>query len=98
MDDWSIRMDFPAIAIAISIRDGETDRLAREIARLTGETLTETIGIVLRERPERVRAQRDGGRLAPQREIGDRCATHNCAPVSSSDHGELLYDELGLPR
>ena len=84
--------------MAISIRDGETDRLAREVARLTGETLTEAIGIALRERLERVRVQRDGGRVARLRAIGDRCAAHIGGPVSSADHGELLYDELGLPR
>jgi antitoxin VapB len=84
--------------MAISIRDGETDRLARELVRLTGETITEAIGIALRERLERVRAERDGGRVARLHAIADRCAAHMGGPANAADHGELLYDELGLPR
>ena len=84
--------------MAISIRDGETDRLAREVARLTGETLTEAIGTALRERLERVRAQRDRGRVARLVAIGERCAARMERPARSDDHGALLYDERGLPR
>jgi antitoxin VapB len=31
-------------------------------------------------------------------EIGRRCAAHMRKPVSSADHGDLLYDDRGLPR
>lgn len=84
--------------MAISIRDGETDRLAREVARLTGETLTEAIGNALRERLARMRAQPDGGRVGRLLAIGDRCAGHMRGAFNSGDHGDLLYDEDGLPR
>jgi antitoxin VapB len=83
----------------ISIRDPETDRLAREVARLTGETITGAIGTALRERLARERVRRGGGgRVRRLLAIGDRCARHMGQPFSSADHGELLYDELGLPR
>ena len=31
-------------------------------------------------------------------EIGQRCAAHMPQPAHSLDHGELLYDEQGLPK
>lgn len=82
----------------ISIRDRETDRLAREVAALTGETITDAIGNALRERLVRERARRDGGRVSRLLAIGDRCARHMGKPFTSADIDELLYDELGLPR
>ena len=84
--------------MAISIRDGETDRLAREVAALTGETITDAIGNALRERLARERARRDGGGVRRLLAIGDRCAAHMGRPFSSQDIDELLYDEQGLPR
>jgi hypothetical protein len=30
--------------------------------------------------------------------IGKSCAAHLKPGLSSTDHGEMLYDELGLPR
>ena len=81
----------------ISIRDPETDRLARQVAKLTGETITDAIGTALRERLAREQA-RGAGRVARLLAIGERCAQHLPRPFSSADHGELLYDEHGLPR
>ena len=82
----------------ISVRDPKTDRLARELAKLTGETITDAIGTALRERLAREQARRGGGRVRRLLAIGDRCAEHMGRPFSSTDHGELLYDEHGLPR
>jgi antitoxin VapB len=42
--------------MALSIKTEEADRLARELSRLTGETMTEAITTAMRERIERVRA------------------------------------------
>jgi antitoxin VapB len=41
----------------ISIKDPETDQLARDLADVTGETLTEAIRIALAERLERERSR-----------------------------------------
>jgi antitoxin VapB len=40
--------------MALSIKDKQTDRLAREIAALTGETLTDAIRKVLADRLEQL--------------------------------------------
>jgi len=41
--------------MGLSIRDRETERLARELARATGETLTQTVRKALEERLARER-------------------------------------------
>ena len=51
--------------MALSIKTDEADRLARDLASLTGETMTQAVTVALRERLERVRATRQArGSLA----------------------------------
>jgi antitoxin VapB len=83
--------------VTISIRDPETDRLAGQLAKLSGETITKAIGSALRERLAREQA-RAAGRVGRLLAIGDRCARHLPPPFSSAGNGELLYDEHGLSR
>ncbi len=40
--------------MAINIKDTETDKLAREVARQTGETITDAIHTALKERLQRL--------------------------------------------
>ena len=83
--------------MALSIKDPEADRLAREVAKATGETLTAAVVQSLRERLARVRRPR-GGRLSEQLlAIGQRCAQ---LPVRDGRSAEDIvgYDEHGLPR
>jgi antitoxin VapB len=44
--------------VALSIKTDEADRLARDLARLTGETMTQAVTTALKERLERERAAR----------------------------------------
>lgn len=53
--------------MALSIKTEEADRLARELARLTGETMTQTVTTALRERLERERALRKADKDLPAR-------------------------------
>ena len=49
--------------MALSIKTDEADRLARDLARLTGESMTTAVTVALRERLERerqVRREPDG--------------------------------------
>lgn len=85
--------------MALSIKDQETDQLARQLAETTGESLTEAVKTAVRERLERERRSSVESGLAGRLvEIGRRCAAEMREPFHSSDHGELLYDEQGLPR
>lgn len=85
--------------MALSLKDKETDRLAREVAALTGETLTQAIRKALAERLERERLRRgDTTRLADRlMEIGRHCAALPDLDTRSPD--EIIgYDENGLWR
>ncbi len=46
--------------MAVNIKSVEADRLARELARLAGESLTVAVTTAIAERLERVRAQQRG--------------------------------------
>ena len=85
--------------MALSIRDGETDRLARELASLTGETMTRAIRIALEERlarERRARAVRDRERFERIVALIDEYAALPVLDDRPAD--EILgYDEHGLP-
>jgi antitoxin VapB len=85
--------------MALSIRDPETDRLARELAALTGETMTSAIRVALEQRLQQERGRRraevDRRRKAIDAII-ERCASLPILDDRSED--EILgYDENGLP-
>jgi len=84
--------------MALNIRNPETERLAAELARATGETKTEAVTKALRDRLARVRRDRSGRRLADElEEIAKRLAALPVLDARSAD--EIIgYDEDGLPR
>jgi len=84
--------------MALSIKDPEADRLARELARRTGESLTEAVVKSLRERLERQRNRpRRPGLSDELRRIGARVAALPLLDARTAE--EILdYDERGLPR
>lgn len=82
----------------LNIKDPETDRLARQLAEATGETITGAVSSAVRERLIRVRGRHTGRALADELdEIGMRCAS---LPVLDTRPEEeiLGYDDAGLPR
>jgi antitoxin VapB len=83
--------------MALSVKDPEADRLAREVAHRTGETLTTAIVVALRERLARLKGRRRRRSLRDElREIGQRCAALPTLDTRTAD--EILgYDERGLP-
>jgi antitoxin VapB len=84
--------------MSLNIKDEETHRLARQLAHLTKESMTEAVGKAVRERLERVRQAEGNGLAERLLKIGKECAAHLKEPYRSIDHGELLYDEKGLPK
>lgn len=85
--------------MALSIKHPEADKLARELAALTGETLTDAVLNALRERVQRARMrQRNRRKRLFDRilEISRRARTLPVLDDRSPD--EILgYDENGLP-
>jgi antitoxin VapB len=84
--------------MGLNIKSDETHRLARELARLTGESMTAAVTEAVRERLDRVRRERAVGLADRLLAIGKDCAARLKEPFRSADHGDLLYDEWGLPR
>ncbi|HTU53306.1 MAG TPA: type II toxin-antitoxin system VapB family antitoxin [Acetobacteraceae bacterium] len=85
--------------MALSLKDKDTDRLARALAALTGETLTAAIRKALAERLERERMRRDETmRLADRlQQLGRECAALPDLDPRTPD--EIVgYDETGLWR
>ena len=85
--------------MSLNISDPETCRLADELARLTGETTSGAVTTALREQLERERRKRDTALLAQElHTIGQRCAALLAPGPAAVEHGDLLYDERGLPE
>ena len=84
--------------MTLNIKNEETHRLARELAALTGESMTAAITAAVRERLERVQRDSGAGLAARLLAIGRDCAPRLKEPYRTVQHGDLLYDERGLPQ
>ena len=83
--------------MALSIKDPETDRLARALAEATGESITEAIRRALEERLSRETQRRAHYPLETAvRRVQERLAS---LPVlDARDADDLLgYDDHGIP-
>lgn len=81
----------------LSIKDPEADRLARELARRTGETMTQAVITALKERLAREERKPDDDRLVE--DVLEIARHFSSLPVldSRGDDEILGYDERGLP-
>jgi len=83
--------------MALSIKDPEADRLVRELAAATGESITDAARIAFAERLQRIRARSVAtGDRERVREIIRRARERR--PVDDRTEAEILgYDENGIP-
>jgi antitoxin VapB len=84
--------------MGLNIKNREAHLLAQELSTLTGESMTTAVTVALRERLARVRQKQGFGLADRLLAIGRDCAGRLKEPFRSADHGDLLYDERGLPR
>jgi antitoxin VapB len=84
--------------MALSIKDPETERLARALSELTGENITTAIKRAIEDRLRRLGGQsRRAALLQDMADIRRRWSEMRIADDRSAD--EILgYDEHGLPR
>ena len=82
--------------MSLNIKDPEAHRLAQQIARATGETMTRVVTEALRERLYRLERRSARASVEELLAIAERAASHVKRPYV--EHAELLYDEHGLPR
>ena len=83
--------------MALSIKNPETDRLAHELARATGESVTTAVTNAIRLRLETLNARSNGARLIEDvRQIQQLVASLPDRDHRSPD--EIIgYDNFGLP-
>lgn len=84
--------------MALSIKKAETERLARTVAKETGESITEAIEQSLRERLERLRRKRQAKLLSESVEDILRRVDKLPTLDTRSEDEILGYDEYGVPR
>jgi antitoxin VapB len=83
--------------MALNIKDPTADRLVRELAETTGESITTAVTVAVRERLERI------GRMAPaevrERELTRIALAAAALPVLDDRSPDEIvgYDEDGLP-
>ena len=82
----------------LSIKNAATERLARQVAGETGESITEAIQKSLEERWERLKARRRNRVLTAQ--IEDLLRRVDALPTldDRSPDEVLAYDDHGMPR
>lgn len=81
--------------MALSIKNDETERAIRELADLTGESMTGAVTQAVRERLDRLRSDVEvNDILAMAREIRERMPPG----YFDQDFDAMLYDEHGLPK
>ena len=84
--------------MALNIKDPETDRLVRDLAEATGESITVAVSTAARERLERIQgAPTYEQKLAAIRRITAQAASLPLLDDRTPD--EIIgYDEHGLPN
>lgn len=82
--------------MALSIKTAEADELARSLARLTGETMTEAVTAALRERIARERVRRETAASLPVRLTAlsrELRAAYDTRPISRTERDAAAGDE-----
>ncbi len=82
--------------MSLNVKDPEAHRLAQAIADETGESLTRVVIESLRERHAKLEKRKAKARLEDLMAIAKRASRAVKRPYV--DHGELLYDDQGLPK
>lgn len=84
--------------MALSIKNKATERLARQVARETGESLTAAIDTSLKERLQRLK-QRRRERIITEKVEEILRRVDSLPTLDTRPEGEILgYDDQGMPR
>ena len=83
--------------MALNIKDAETDRLARELAAATGESITVAARTAIEERLARVRVQAEA--VDRRIDLSDLILRARSRPDTGRAPDEILgFDADGLPQ
>jgi antitoxin VapB len=96
-----VEAEFSIYTMSLNIKNAEAERLARELASATGESVTRAVTVAVRERLQRVKQSDQDAvaeRAAHIKRIAGDAAARWVEPYRTVAHSDLLYDELGRPR
>ena len=84
--------------MATTVKNEEMHRLIQDLVRRTGESQDEAVAIAICQRLERIPDGR--GKTLRDRliEISKDSGPRFVEPYKSMNHGDVLYDEDGLPK
>lgn len=82
----------------LNIKSENADRLARQLAEATGETLTEAVTVAIRDRLARIEGRRRSLGLREGIERMQERITERPRLDERTDEEILDYDASGLPR
>src|SRR5439155_172002 len=84
--------------MSLNIKNKEAHKLANQLAKLTGENMTEAVTNAVRERLDRVRCQRGSGLADRLIRIGKDCAARLKEPFRSIGACQLLLGQVRKRR
>ena len=85
--------------MSLNIKNAETCRLAKELAEQTGESMTSAVTKAIRERLDRIRFEQGREGMAERiHEVAAAMKARLPDDFFDIEHGDLLYDEYGLPK
>jgi antitoxin VapB len=85
--------------MSLNIKNEEAHRLARQLSEITGESMATAVTKAIGERLDRVRTKKAVKSMRERiMKLARKSAPLWKEPFRSIDHGDLLYDEKGLPK
>jgi antitoxin VapB len=84
--------------MSLNIKNEQTHALARELAEITGESITGAVTVAVRERLERLQQRNRKGMAARLMAIGADSAARLPEPFRSMNPDDMLFDEKGMPK
>ena len=82
--------------MGINVKRADVVAAVQELAKVQGTSLTDAIGDAVRCKLDQINHRK--GLASRLRKIALETGPKFREPWSTVDHGELLYDELGLPK
>ena len=80
----------------LNIKSKEVHRMALELAKETGDSITAAVGDAIKEKLERMQSRKNLAR--DLRAMSKACAPFTKDMPGSADIDALLYDDMGLPK
>ena len=87
------------MTLQINIKNDEAHRMAHELSRLTGESMTQAVTNAIAERLRQRKMAKRGSKAGVRQKLDALIQEFQSLPVLDDRHpNDILYDELGLAK